>query len=227
MIAAGLLILAVCPGAPFGPPCTTIAKGNVGVSVGLMVLLAASSALVAPLLLSGLLPLISKQEPLKVDAVKLVGTLVVTQLLPLSMGVTVLHWRPSLAARVQGPAQRVSLVLNLTVVGFILVTRFGVLAAIPPGAFAGMSLLLLASFAAGWLFGGPATADRKAMTLTTSLRNVGVGLVIAASSFPDTPAITATLAYGLLEIFGSVALAFWWGRPVWIKGRTPKMRVWQ
>ena len=227
MIAAGFLILAVCPGAPFGPPCTTIAKGNVGVSVGLMVLLAASSALVAPLLLSGLLPLISKQEPLKVDAVKLVGTLVVTQLLPLSMGVTLRHWRPSLAARVHGPAHRVSLVLNLTVVGFILVTRFGVLAAIPPSAFAGMSLLLLASFAAGWLFGGPATADRKAMTLTTSLRNVGVGLVIAASSFPDTPAITATLAYGLLEIFGSVALAVWWGRPVWIKDRTPKLRVWQ
>jgi bile acid:Na+ symporter, BASS family len=90
-----------------------------------------------------------------------------------------------------------------------------------------MSLLLLASFAAGWLLGGPETADRRAMTLTTSLRNVGVGLVIAARSFPDTPAITATLAYGLFELFGSVVLAFWWGRPVWIKDRTPKVMVWQ
>src|ERR1700674_4164546 len=34
MIAAGFLILAACPGAPFGPPCTAIAKGNVAVSVG-------------------------------------------------------------------------------------------------------------------------------------------------------------------------------------------------
>jgi BASS family bile acid:Na+ symporter len=220
MIAAGFLILAVCPGAPFGPPCTTIAKGNVGVSVGLMVLLAASSALVAPLLLSGLLPLMSKDEPLKVDAVKLVGTLVVTQLLPLSLGVAVRHWRPSLAARLQGPANRVSLVLNLTVVGFILVTRFGLLAAIPLRAFAGMSLLLLASFAVGWLFGGRETADRKAMTLTTSLRNVGVGLVIASSSFPGTSAVTATLAYGLFEIFGSLLLAYWWGRRATVHDRT-------
>ena len=44
MVSAGFLILAVCPGAPFGPPCTTMAKGNAGASVGLMALLAASSA---------------------------------------------------------------------------------------------------------------------------------------------------------------------------------------
>src|SRR5437899_898244 len=47
-VAAGFLIAAVCPGAPYGPPFTGIAKGNVVVSVGLMVILAASSALAAP-----------------------------------------------------------------------------------------------------------------------------------------------------------------------------------
>jgi predicted Na+-dependent transporter len=55
MVAAGFLILAVCPGAPFGPPCTAIAKGNVAVAVGLMVILAGSSALLAPVLLHFLL----------------------------------------------------------------------------------------------------------------------------------------------------------------------------
>jgi BASS family bile acid:Na+ symporter len=83
MVSAGFLILAVCPGAPCGPPCTAIAKGNVALSVGLMVLLAGSSAVVAPLLLQALLPLMSGNEPLKVDAARLVGTLLVTQLMPL------------------------------------------------------------------------------------------------------------------------------------------------
>src|SRR5436309_2404361 len=50
-IAAGFLIAAVCPGAPYGPPFTGLARGNVVVSVGLMVILAGSSALLAPLLL--------------------------------------------------------------------------------------------------------------------------------------------------------------------------------
>src|SRR4051794_34452375 len=57
MVAAGFLILAVCPGAPFGPPLTAVARGNVAVAVGLMVVLAASSAVLAPLLLAALLPL--------------------------------------------------------------------------------------------------------------------------------------------------------------------------
>ena len=43
MVAAGFLILAVCPGAPYGPPLTAIAKGNVAVAVGLMVMLASTT----------------------------------------------------------------------------------------------------------------------------------------------------------------------------------------
>src|SRR5439155_12003541 len=57
-VAAGFLICAVCPGAPYGPPFTGMAKGKVGVAVGLMVVLAGSSALAAPLLLRGLLPFV-------------------------------------------------------------------------------------------------------------------------------------------------------------------------
>ena len=46
------------------------------------------------------------------------------------------------------------------------------------------------------------------MMLTTSLRNVGVGLVIANGAFAGTPALTAVLAYGLLEVCGSLLVAF-------------------
>jgi BASS family bile acid:Na+ symporter len=51
MVAAGFLILAVCPGAPYGPPFAAIAKGNLAIAIGLMVILAGSSALIAPILL--------------------------------------------------------------------------------------------------------------------------------------------------------------------------------
>jgi BASS family bile acid:Na+ symporter len=43
-VAAGFLVLAACPGAPFGPPFAGIARANVPVAVGLMVILARSSA---------------------------------------------------------------------------------------------------------------------------------------------------------------------------------------
>src|SRR5262245_13488089 len=77
MIAAGFLILAACPGAPFGPPFTALAKGNVAVAVGLMAILAGSSAPLAPILLHYLMPLVSGSEELKLDATKIVTTLLV------------------------------------------------------------------------------------------------------------------------------------------------------
>jgi BASS family bile acid:Na+ symporter len=210
MVAAGFLILAACPGAPYIPPVVSIARGNVAIAVGLMMILAGSSALLAPILLFYLLPFVSKSETLTVDAARIVGTLLVTQLVPLCIGVAVRQWRPLLAARLQKPANRVSKVLNLVAVGVILSTQFQMLAEIRPRGLVGMLALLVGSWVAGWLLGGPGTDARKTMTLTTSLRNVGVGLVIASSAFAGTPAVTAALAYGLFAIVGSFFLALAW-----------------
>jgi bile acid:Na+ symporter, BASS family len=212
MVAAGFLILAVCPGAPYGPPFTAIAKGNVAVAVGLMVLLAGSSAIFAPILLHFLAPFVSRNEPLSVDAIKIVVTLLVTQLVPLCVGVAVRQWRPSLADGLQKPANLLSKVLNLVAVGLILTVQSHLLTEIRPRGFVGMLALLIASGAAGWLLAGPDAGVRKTMTLTTSLRNVGVGLVIATGSFAGTPALTAVLVYGLFEVLGSLLLALGWAR---------------
>ena len=212
MVPAGFLILAVCPGAPFGPGCTRLARGDVAAAVGLMVLLAGSSALVAPLLLYLLLPLLSGSETLPVDAGKIVVTLLVTQLAPLCLGLGIRHWLPGLATRLQKPAAVLSAVLNLATIIVVLLVYFPLLAEIRLRGYVGMLALLTASWAAGWLLGGPGSGNRKALTLTTSLRNIGVGLVIATGNFAGTAAVTAVLAYGILEILGSVLLALVWGR---------------
>jgi BASS family bile acid:Na+ symporter len=211
-VAAGFLILAVCPGAPFGPPCVKIAKGDVAAAVGLMVLLAGSSAIVAPILLGFLLPMMAEDEPLQVDTVKIIATLLFTQLLPLAAGLVVRLWKPILAERLLKPANRLTAVLGLLTVAVILIVNFQLFLDIRPRAYLGMLLLLIASWGVGWLLGGPGTAMRKSLALTTSLRNVGVGLVIATGSFAGTEAVTATLIYGILEIIGSLLLAMWWGR---------------
>lgn len=212
MVAAGFLIAAVCPGAPYGPPFTAMAKGNVAVAVGLMVVLAASSALVAPLLLHFLLPFFSHGDSLNVDTTKMVVTLLATQLLPLFAGLAVRARRAALATKLLKPARLASAVLNLLVLGLILVVQFQMLLAIRPAGFAGMFALVLAALIAGWLLGTPGSGNRTAMAITTSVRNVGVGLVIATSSFPGTPAVTATLAFALFQTVVLAAVALGWGR---------------
>jgi BASS family bile acid:Na+ symporter len=96
--------------------------------------------------------------------------------------------------------------------GLILVKQCRLFAEIHPGGVLGMPTLLAASLRTGWIPGGPVPENRKALRLTTALRNVGVGLVIATGSFARTSAVTAVVTYAVFEIVGSLLLAMWWGR---------------
>jgi BASS family bile acid:Na+ symporter len=212
MVGAGFLVLAVCPGAPFGPLFAGIARANVPEAVGLMVILAGSSAIVSPLLLTALMPWLAGGSVARIDLAGMVGALLVTQLLPLLVGLLVRHWRPQLADRLAGPLELISKVLNLGVVGLILASQFQMLADIRLRGFAGMLLLLAGSLLIGWLAGGSKRDSRKTMALTTALRNVGVGLVIVTGNFAGTPAVSAALAYGIVEVLGSLLVALWWRR---------------
>lgn len=212
MAAAGFLILAVCPGAPYGPPLTAIAKGDVPTAVGWMVILATSSALFAPILLGALLPLTSGDATLAIDAAKLAGTLVLSQLAPVGAGSALRAWRPGLAARIMPAANRISKLLNLAAIGSIVAMQFRMLLDIRWAAFGGMFALMIASLMAGWLLGGPKRELRKTLAIVTSVRNAGVGMVIASSSFPGTPALTAVLAYAIVDLLGALAISVWWGR---------------
>jgi BASS family bile acid:Na+ symporter len=219
-VAAGFLVAAVCPGAPYGPPFTGMAKGNVTVSVGLMVILAGSSALLAPVLLQLLLPFVLQFLPalpqdspaLIIDVGKIACTLLVAQFLPLCVGLAVRHGRPTLAGRLKKPANLLSMVLNLTLLGLILSVQFDMLLGIPLRGFVGMLALVLAAVAAGWLLGGNGT--RSAMVMATSVRNVGVSLVIVTSAFPGSRAVVAATAFALFQTVIMALIALGWGRLV-------------
>src|SRR5215218_10166896 len=73
-VAIGFLVLAVCPGAPYGPPLAQAARADVAAAVGLMVILAASSAVVSPILLSLLLPWVTGAGA-PISPVGIMGTL--------------------------------------------------------------------------------------------------------------------------------------------------------
>lgn len=211
MVAAGLLVAAVCPGAPYAPPFTSLAKGKVPLAVGLMVVLAGSSAIIAPLLLTVLLPLVAGSNSLKINAVKMVSTLVVTQFLPLCIGLFIRERKPALAEKLIRPFRRLSMALNLVLVVAIFSLQFRMLAQIRLVGYLGMLTLVAATLAAGWIL-APSGDDRRTLAITTSVRNVGVSLVIATSSFPGTPAITSATAYALFQTVLIALVALLWGR---------------
>lgn len=208
LASAGFLVAAVCPGAPYGPPFTSIAKGNVTVAVGLMVLLAGSSALIAPLLLVILLPYLTGSGSLRIDFVKIVSALLGTQLFPLIVGLMIRKRRPAVAERLQRPARMLSLSLNLIILGAVLFFQGRMLLQIHLRGYLGMSCLLLMSMALGWSVRRRGE-DGRGLVIATSVRNVGVALVIVSASFPGTPAIVSATAYALFQtiVVAMIALA--------------------
>jgi BASS family bile acid:Na+ symporter len=193
------MVVAVCPGAPYAPPFTALAKGRVDQAVGQMVILAGSSAVLAPLLLKLLLTIVAGNGPADIGAGRIVITLAVAQFLPLCLGLGIASRRPELARRLKKPLGQLSMVLNVCLIGVILAVQFRMLSEIRVPGYVGMFVLLVCSAAAGWVLAGGGAAERKTLAITTSVRNVGVGLVIAGASFPGTAAVTFTTAYALFQ----------------------------
>jgi BASS family bile acid:Na+ symporter len=212
LVSAGFLILAVCPGAPLGPVLTHVARADVSLATGMMVLLAGLSVVTSPLLLDLLLAWVAPESNVSIDNRAMLVTLMLTQMLPLAIGLAVHKRAPTIAQRLAHPVRAIGNVLLLALLGAILLSQYETLFAIRSQAWLAMSALLLTSLAIGWFSGGRDATTRKAMSLTTGTRNVAVGLVIAGCSLAGTPAVTAVVAYGLISTLGALASAILWGQ---------------
>jgi bile acid:Na+ symporter, BASS family len=207
MVSVGFLILAVCPGAPVGPPFTATAKGDTTFATGQTVMLAGLSALLSPVLLSVLLPRLLPANQLQIDYAAIVGTLLVSQMLPLAIGLAIHHFAPKLAGGLAKPLGLVANVLLVAAVVLMLINEYESLATIRARGWVGMLLLLAASLSIGWFSGGPGRATRKALAVITASRNAAVALVIASNNFAATPAVTTVIAFALVSILATLGAA--------------------
>lgn len=208
MVAVGFLILAVCPGAPVGPPFAAIARGDVPCALGQMVILAGLSVFLSPALLGVLLPRVTPGNDWHIDYLTIVQTLLIAQMLPLAVGLGIHQRAPRWTKRITRPVRLLANLLLLGVVVLLLAREYETLAMIRLRGWIGMLLLLAASLGIGWLCGGPGQATRKTFALTTAVRNAAVGLVIVSNNFAATPAVTAVVAYALVSILASLGCAF-------------------
>jgi BASS family bile acid:Na+ symporter len=212
LVSAGFLILAVCPGAPVGPPFAAVARGDVTYASGQMVILAAVSAVLSPALLGLLLAQLLPAGGLRVDSLAIVQTLAASQILPLFIGLAVRRLAPGVARRLAGPVGLAGALVLLVVVALVLARQFESLRLIGPGSWTGMFLLMVACLAIGWRCGGPGLARRKALAVTTASRNAAVALVIVVGSFAGTAAVTAVVAYALASLFTTLGCALVFAR---------------
>lgn len=206
--AIGLLILSIFPGAPYGPPFTLLARGDLALSIGLMVILAGSSVILAPLLQHLLLPLLpGTQVSMTISPGRLVGTLFIIQLLPLSAGLAVSQWWPKFSSVIVTPASQVSKVLNGLMIISIMVMQFRVFTGVGSRELAVMLALVGAGLGTGWLLGWPGKGNRITLSVITAMRNMSLSLGMAATAFPGSAVVTTVLVYSVVAGIGVLLAA--------------------
>ena len=178
--AMGLLLLGLGAGAPFMPKITGMAKGDVALAVGLLVMLMVGTIVFMPVALPQLV------QGTQVNPGKIVGLLVLLILLPLVVGLIIKARAPSLAKRLAPVLERVSAIALLaTVVLIISLNLPSLLSVFGTGAiYAGILFSVLTALA-GWLLGGSNPAQRMSLGLAMGFRSFPAALIVSVQNFED------------------------------------------
>jgi bile acid:Na+ symporter, BASS family len=197
-IATGFLVMAIAPGVPFVLASVRKRGGSLGFAVALAFFLPLLSIATVPATAALVLPTAAKAQ---LPMARFIMTLVLFQLLPLLIGIVVGGRFPAVAAKLARPLQfiffaAVALLIALLAprIAQSIATVYGT-----GGMFAALCLVLL-SFGTGWLFAGPRREDRRVLAIGTALRNIGLGALIATSSFSRPEVAAAVITYFVIQI---------------------------
>ncbi|PRZ05751.1 BASS family bile acid:Na+ symporter [Isoptericola sp. CG 20/1183] len=196
----GLLLLGVAAGAPFLPKLAQMAHGDVPYSVGLMVLLMVVTVgyvpLVLPLLVDGV----------AVDAWDIARPLLLLMLLPLAIALAVRARYPD-AARLAPALNTVSTTALALGIGVaVLVALPQIWDQVGTGVLLATLVLTAVCLAAGYLLGGSGREQRTVTALGTAQRNLSAALLIAGTSFADSPQVLVTVMVAALLLTASLLL---------------------
>ena len=184
--AATAVVLVGClAGAPFLPKLAQLAKGDVALGVGSMVLLMVVTVGYAPIVVPLVVPGVT------VDPLAVAQSLVLFMLIPLGIGLLIRSRLPELAdswVGTVGQASSVGMLLGIT--SALLVSWQDVVGAIGTWIFVGVAIVLVAALASGWLAGVGRPGDRVLLGLATAQRNIAAAIVVATTIGGDVVVLT-------------------------------------
>jgi BASS family bile acid:Na+ symporter len=184
--AATAVVLVGClAGAPFLPKLAQLAKADVALGVGSMVLLMVVTVGYAPIVVPLVIPGVT------VDPLAVAQSLVLFMLIPLGIGLLIRSRLPELADSWVGPVGQASSVgMLLGITSALLVSWQDVVGAIGTWIFVGVAIVLVAALASGWLAGVGRPGDRVLLGLATAQRNIAAAIVVATTIGGDVVVLT-------------------------------------
>lgn len=206
----GMLLLAAAPFAPVVPVFTRMAKGDLALAAGLTGVFPFLSAVFTPVACAVCLRFVPGSAAVRFEFLSVLAALVATITLPLAAGVAINHWRPKLTRTALRPVEVFSEGIGALSLAYVTLVEFKTILAVPAKPLAVMILIFELAFWAGYWIGGKEKASRLVVALGTSNRNIALAVLVAISSFPNTPVVGVVVANGLLLILLGLLHVAWW-----------------
>lgn len=208
--AVGVLLLAAAPFAPVVPVFTRMARGDLALAAAFTALFPVFSAFLTPWIAATSLRFLPGSSSLQFDVLTLLIVLLATITLPLVVGIAINQRWPGLCRKLLRPVEITSEAIGAVSLVFVSVVEWKSVVATGWASLVTTAVLFEVSMALGYGLGGPAAKSRRVIAFGTGNRNIALAILIAARSFPSTPAVAAVVANGLLMIGLGLLHTAWW-----------------
>jgi len=206
--AIGLILLGMTPGAPFLPMFIDKVKGDLGYTAAFMLIVSVGTVIFMPFAV----PLMIKG--LTVTTWAIAKPLVIIILIPLSMGMLILHFFETLAVKIQKVVKNIVFVITFVVcVLGILIYWKGIISVAGSYALAAQIILFLILTTFTYWFGfGLKHEQKMVMSIGMSTRNMGAALapLLSIEEIDQRSVIMVVLVMPIMVLFGWLSIK-WFG----------------
>lgn len=223
-VALGMILVASCPGGNVSNFMSSVAKGNIALSVSLTAFATISAVFMTPVNFAFWGNLYSETSnmviPIRIDFLEILRTVLLLLGVPVVLGIWFSKTFPELTNRIVNPVKKLSMVIFLLFIvmafagninffmSYIHLIVFIVLAH--------NALALLTGFTIGTL-GKVSRADRRSLSIETGIQNSGLGLVIIFNPrlFDGLGGMAFIAAWwGIWHIISGLTISWFWSKKI-------------
>jgi BASS family bile acid:Na+ symporter len=209
--AAGIVLMAISPGAPVAMRRALEAGGHSAFAPALHLAIVLCAVVTVPVTVA-ILDIVFDKD-FSVSPLDIARQVFFAQLLPVGLGIALRAWRPAVAARIEERLARLANMLLLGAVTVLLVVLWRLLEETGWVPIVAGALLTVCALLVGAAFAWRDAAVRPAAAVAAAMRNPGLALLIAALNKMPTGVVAAVFGYTLGAAIVITLFVAWQGRP--------------
>lgn len=219
-IALGLLLVTCCPGGALSNYLTGVAKGDVATSISMTTISTLFSIVLTPALFAFWA---SKNpsthealEQISMDPQRVIMTLIIMLLIPVTAGMLIRAQRPITADRIRSGVRLIAGIVFIVIVAIIIGSNFKALTLLARTALFPVLLTFVIAVGLGWgvaWLAGLMAPERRAVAIEVAFQNVALAIGLGVAFFPTLGGIIAvSILWGVVHLTLGFGLAIAWNR---------------